>query len=162
MEKLKIGYELDEWRLFIDGSKSGLKAVLLHNDGAYRPIPIAYSRTLKETHDSMKLIFEKVKYFEHGWDVSGDLKVVALIMGLQLGRTRNSCFICTWISTVKIDHYHATWEHRSEYIIGEMNARGRSLHNYFHNYFFRRTNTYANICFHTITFGIQFLYILKQ
>lgn len=127
MEKLKIVYEVDEWRLFIDGSKSGLKAVLLHNDGAYSPIPIAYTRTLKETYASMKLIFEKIKYHEHEWDVSGDLKVVALIMGLQLGRTRNSCFICTWISTAKIDHYHATWEHRSEYIIGEMNVKTNSL-----------------------------------
>lgn len=127
MEKLKIEYEVDDWRLFIDGSKSGLKAVLLHNDGAYRPIPIAYTRKLKETYASMKLIFEKIKYEEHKWDVSGDLKVVALIMGLQLGRTRNSCFICTWISTAKIDHYHATWEKRSEYVIGEMNVKTNSL-----------------------------------
>lgn len=127
MEKLRIDYEVDDWRLFIDGSKSGLKAVLLHNDGAYRPIPVAYTRKLKETYDSMKLIFEKIKYEEHGWDVSGDLKVVALIMGLQLGRTKNSCFICTWISTAKIDHYNATWEKRGEYIVGEMNVKKNSL-----------------------------------
>lgn len=127
MEKLKIDYDVDDWRLFIDGSKSGLKAVLLHNDGAYKAIPIAYSRTLKETYHSMKLIFERINYNEHRWDVSGDLKVVALIMGLQLGRTKNSCFICTWISTAKIDHYHATWERRSEFIVGEMNVRTNSL-----------------------------------
>lgn len=127
MEKLKIDYDVNDWRLFIDGSKSGLKAVLLHNDGAYSPTPIAYTRKLKETYASMKLIFDKIKYNEHGWDVSGDLKVVALIMGLQLGRTRNSCFICTWISTAKIDHYHATWEHRSEYVIGQMNVATNSL-----------------------------------
>lgn len=127
MEKLKIVYEVDEWRLFIDGSKSALKAVLLHNDGAYRPVPIAYTRTMKETYDSMKIIFEKIKYNEHQWDVSGDLKVVALIMGLQLGRTRNSCIFCTWISTAKINHYCATWELRGDYVIGEMNVRTTSL-----------------------------------
>lgn len=44
MEKLKIDYDVDDWRLFIDGSKSALKAVLLHNDGAYRPIPIAFKK----------------------------------------------------------------------------------------------------------------------
>lgn len=127
MEKLKIDYDVDDWRLFIDGSKSGLKAVLLHNDNVYMPIPIAYSTELKESHESMRLIFDKIKYNEHMWCFSGDLKVVALVMGLQLGRTKNSCFICTWLSTAKIDHYHATWEKRSEYEIGIMNVKHNSL-----------------------------------
>lgn len=127
MEKLNIEYDVADWRLFIDASKSGLKAVLLHNDHAFMPVPIAYSRVLKETHHSMKLIFEKVRYNEHNWDVSGDLKVVALIMGFQLGRTRNSCFICTWVSTAKIQHYDATWEKRTSYDIGVMNVKTNSL-----------------------------------
>lgn len=127
MEELNIDYVIDDWRLFIDASRSGLKAVLLHNDHMHMPIPIAYSRVLKETHNSMKLIFSKVKYNEHKWDVSGDLKVVALIMGLQLGRTKNSCFICTWVSTAKINHYEATWEKRSSYEIGFMNVKENSL-----------------------------------
>lgn len=127
MEKMEINYDVEDWRLFIDASASGLKTILLHNDNAFLPVPIAYSKVLKETHDSMRLIFEKIKYNEHKWDVSGDLKVVALIMGLQLGRTKNACFICTWISTAKIDHYHATWEKRSTFITGEMNIRFNSL-----------------------------------
>lgn len=127
MKELKIPYDPSDWRLFIDASKSGLKAVLLHNDGAFMPVPVAYSRILKESYDSMKLIFDKIKYNEHKWDVSGDLKVVALILGLQLGRTKNSCFICTWISTAKIKHYHATWEKRSDYKIGMMNIVRNSL-----------------------------------
>lgn len=127
MEALHIDYDVGDWRLFIDASMSGLKAVLLHNDNAYMPVPVAYSRTLKETYASMRLIFDKVKYNEHNWDVSGDLKVVALIMGLQLGRTKNSCFICTWISTAKIKHYHATWEKRTSFEIGIMNVKEHSL-----------------------------------
>lgn len=127
MEALHIDYDVNDWRLFIDASKSGLKAVLLHNDNVYMPVPVGYSRVLKETYASMKLIFDKINYNEHNWDVSGDLKVVALIMGLQLGRTRNSCFICTWISTAKIDHYNATWEKRSSYEIGAMNVKENSL-----------------------------------
>lgn len=75
----------------------------------------------------MRLIFEKIKYHEHKWDVSGDLKVVALVMGLQLGNTRNPCFICTWMSTAKIDHYNATWEKRSGFTIGMMNVKERAL-----------------------------------
>lgn len=127
MEKLQIEYEVEDWRLFIDASKSGLKSILMHIDNAYMPIPVAYSRILKETYESIRLIFQKVKYDEHKWDVSGDFKVVALVMGLQLGRTKNSCFICTWISTAKIDHYNATWEKRSCYEIGIMNVKEKSL-----------------------------------
>lgn len=127
MEALEIPYDANDWRLFIDASKTSLKVVLLHNDHIYMPIPIAYSRILKETHASMKIIFEKIKYSEHNWDVSGDLKVVALIMGLQLGRTKNSCFICTWVSTAKINHYAATWEKRSSYTVGIMNVKEMAL-----------------------------------
>lgn len=127
-DEMDMEYVVEEWRLFIDASRSGLKAVLLHNDNAYMPVPVAYSRVLKETHDSMKLIFTKIKYDDHKWDVSGDLKVVALIMGFQLGRTRNACFICTWISTEKnINHYRAEWEKRSTYEIGVMNVRRETL-----------------------------------
>lgn len=122
MEELHIQYDKEDWRLFIDSSKSGLKAVLLHNDNSYMPVAIAYSRTMKETYETMQVIFEKIRYNEHQWDVSGDFKVIALIMGLQLGRTKNACFICTWISTAKILHYQATWEHRTLYEIGAMNV----------------------------------------
>lgn len=127
MAQMNIVYVVNDWRLFIDGSKSSLKAVLLHNDNRYMPIPVAYSRTMKETHRSIKIIFKKIKYMDHKWDVSGDLKVVALIEGLQLGRTRNACFICTWICTAKIDHYHAIWEKRGAYKKGVMNVVRRRL-----------------------------------
>lgn len=127
MAALNIDYDVEDWRLFIDASKSGLKAILLHNDHAYMPVPVAYSNVLKETYESMQLIFEKIKYNEHKWDVSGDLKVISLIMGLQLGRPRNPCFICTWIQTAKIDHYNATWEHRSSFTIGMMNVKEKTL-----------------------------------
>lgn len=128
MAALNIDYNHEDWRLFIDASKSGLKAVLLHNDLAHMPVPMAYSRLLKETYDNIKLIFEKIDYNSHKWDVSGDLKVAAIIMGLQGGRTRNMCFICTWISTAKINQYRATWEKRRAYVIGLENvARDRLI-----------------------------------
>lgn len=98
------------------------------------PVPVAYSSTLKETYDSVRLVFEKCKYEDHKWDVSGDLKMVALIMGLQLGRTKTPCFICKWIATQKringtevFDHYAATWELRDELQPGAMNVIRNSL-----------------------------------
>ena len=40
----------------------------------------------------MKLIQVKIKYEENQWQICGDLKVVALILGLQLGYTNSVAF----------------------------------------------------------------------
>lgn len=53
MSELNIPYETQDWRLFIDGSKTSLKAVLLHNGNKYASVPIAYSTVLKETYENM-------------------------------------------------------------------------------------------------------------
>lgn len=120
MQAVHIDYDVEDWRLFIDASKSGLKAVLLHNDNTFIPIPIAYSRTLKETYASMRLIFQKVKYSDHKWDVSGDLKVVALI------RSYEKRLLHLYLDFYG-DHYHATLEKRGEFVIGIMNVKENSL-----------------------------------
>ena len=39
MAALRITHDPDEWRLFIDSSKTGLKAVLLHNGNVYSSWP---------------------------------------------------------------------------------------------------------------------------
>lgn len=62
MEKLIIENDIEDWRLFIDASTSGLEVVLLNNDKIYDHIIIPYSRVLKETHESMHLIFNKIQY----------------------------------------------------------------------------------------------------
>lgn len=118
MQAMHIDYEDIDWRLFIDVSRSGLKAVLLHNDNLHIAVPVAYSRTLKETYESMNLIFDKVNYDAHKWDISGDLKVTALIKGLQLGRIKIMCFSCKWESTYKGNQYTTTWENRDAHEIG--------------------------------------------
>ena len=41
MEELSIPNDKDQWKLFIDGSKTSLKEVLLHNGSQYPSIPIA-------------------------------------------------------------------------------------------------------------------------
>lgn len=42
-----------DWRLFIDSSRRGLKAVFLHNRKKYSSIPIAHSVHLKESYANM-------------------------------------------------------------------------------------------------------------
>ena len=93
MDELKIQYANEEWRLFIDSSKTSLKAVLLHNGITLPSVPITHAAGLKETYDNIKLVLVKIKYEEHQ-QICGDLEVVALILGLQLGYTKFCCFLC--------------------------------------------------------------------
>jgi hypothetical protein len=92
----KMGYTYDpnEWRLFIDSSKRSLKAVLLHNGNELASLPLAHSVHLKETYDDMKHLLNAIKYNDHKWLVCGDLKMVAILLGLQGGYTKYPCFLC--------------------------------------------------------------------
>ena len=42
MAYLRITHDPDEWRLFIDSSKTSLKAVLLHNGNVLSSIPVGH------------------------------------------------------------------------------------------------------------------------
>ena len=76
-------YLASDWRLFIDSSKQSLKAVLLHNGNVYPSIPIAHSVGIKEERESVKLLLELIRYNNHNWDVCGDFKMIAFLLGLQ-------------------------------------------------------------------------------
>lgn len=68
-------YDVNEWRLFIDGSKYSLKAGLIHNGNIKPSILIAHAVQTKECYDTMCKILTKIKYNEHQWKICGDLKV---------------------------------------------------------------------------------------
>lgn len=105
MLAMGIRYSGDDWRLFVDSSKTSLKAVLLHKTNEYPSIPIAYSTEMKETYDTLKQILQDVQYEHHQWRISCDLKVVAILRGLQLGYIKYLCFMCLWDSRYKGNHY---------------------------------------------------------
>ena len=48
-----------EWRLFIDSSKTSLKAVLLHNGNKFPSVPLSYATNMKETYQNLKILLEK-------------------------------------------------------------------------------------------------------
>ena len=52
----------------------------------------------------MKIVLEKIQYDKYCWTICCDLKVIALLMGLQLGYTK-FCFLCEWDSRDKKNHY---------------------------------------------------------
>lgn len=51
---MNMEYNIKDWRLFIDGSTSSLKAVLLHNTNKMPSIPLFYSTDHKEDYDSLE------------------------------------------------------------------------------------------------------------
>ena len=103
---LAIGYEHnpEEWRLFIDSSERSLKAVLLHNGNQLPSVPVGYG-LVKETYDSMKQLLKSINYQQYQWSICADLKVVALLLGMQTGYTKYCCFLCEWDSRARQSHY---------------------------------------------------------
>lgn len=120
---MKIEYKADEWRLFIDSSTQSLKAVLLHKTNSKPSIPIGYSTETKETYEILKKILDSVNYNDHQWKICCDLKVVAMLCGLQSGYIKHMCFLCDWNSREKGNHYEMNeWKMREESIHRDANV----------------------------------------
>ena len=94
MEVLGHEYNPDQWRLFTDSSKVCLKMVLPHNGNRFPSVPLAHAANTKGRCESIKLLLGKVKYDEFKWKLCGGLKVVALLLGMQLGYIKCCCFLC--------------------------------------------------------------------
>jgi len=79
--------------------------VLLHNGNRFPSVPLAHATNIKESYESMKLLRGNIKYDKFKWKLCGDLKVVALLLGMQLGYTKYCCFLCEWDNRDKKNHY---------------------------------------------------------
>ena len=122
-DAVDISYEPSQWRLFIDGSLYSIKAVLLHIGNKLPSIPLAHSVTLKETYEVLSFILDRIKYKEHEWLICADLKVVAILNGLQTGYTKYMCFICKWDSRARSEHYiRSEWPQRDSVSQGSHNV----------------------------------------
>jgi hypothetical protein len=63
----------------------------------------------------MKNLLDKINYNKHCWNVCGDLKVIAILLGMQLGYTKYCCFICQWDSRAQGQALLGeTWKKTSE------------------------------------------------
>ena len=121
-------YDPNDWRLFIDSSKKSIKAVLLHIGNILPSVPIAYSTTMKETFQNLQFMLEKIRYSEHNWLICADLKVIAILTGLQLGYTKYCCFLCLWDSRARSEHYvRKQWPPRLVSHPGQHNIANISL-----------------------------------
>ena len=98
MQTLNISHNPLDWRFFIDSTKLSLKAVLLHNGNTLPSIPVGHSVHNKESYETIKIPIEAINYDKVKWQICGDLKETALLLGLQQGFTKYCCFICEWDS----------------------------------------------------------------
>jgi len=65
----------------------------------------------------------KIKYDEFKWKLCGDLKVVALLLGMQVGYIKYCCFLCDWYSRDKKNHcVNKLWPIRTSLTQGEKNV----------------------------------------
>jgi len=53
----------------------------------------------------MKILVEAINYGKFKWQICGELKVIALLLGLQQGLTKYCCVICEWDSRARSLHY---------------------------------------------------------
>jgi len=119
---------VSDWWLFIDGSVSSIKAVLLHKECLYSSIPLAYSRVGKETYAVIKRILELIDYNKYNWNMGGDLKMVSILTGLQAGFIKYGCFLCKWDSRARDLHYvKKDWDFRSDESCGSLNIKNIPL-----------------------------------
>ena len=85
--RIWVPHSPEEWRLFIDSSKLSLKAVLLHNKNMLPSIPVVYAAHMKETYENIKNLLQCINYVQYCWQLCGDFKVIAILLGLQPGYT---------------------------------------------------------------------------
>lgn len=124
LNAMEIEYNAGDWRLFLDSSKKSFKAVLLHNGNKLPSIPVGYSTKLKETYSDVKRFLEGMLYWDHRWKLCCDLKMVAILLGLQLGYTKFCCIYCLWDSRARSKHYKKRrWPKRNAFRVGKHNVK---------------------------------------
>jgi hypothetical protein len=69
-------------------------------------VPLPHVVNMKESYKNMKLLLEKIHYEKYKWNICGDLKVIALLLGLKLGYTKYYCFLCEWDSRDRKNSLH--------------------------------------------------------
>lgn len=76
----------------------------------------------------MKLLLSCIQQNVNRWNASGDMKVIALLVGTQLGCTKFSYPLCEWDSPAK-DHYYSAkeWPKHEHLQGGRKNVRNEPL-----------------------------------
>jgi len=126
LKSLGHHHKREERRLFIDASKAGPKGILCHKGNGLPPVLIFHATNMSELFENMKLLLSYIQHtlLEYG----GDLKAIALPVGMQLD-FRELCYsLCEWNSHAKERHFSLEeWSKRRQYEPGQKNVRNEPL-----------------------------------
>ena len=53
----------------------------------------------------MKNLLQCINYKQYCWQLCGDFKAIAILLGLQPGYTKYCCFLSEWDSCARHEHY---------------------------------------------------------
>ena len=104
MQTLSINRNSLDWSLFIDSPNLSLKADFLYNGNTLPSIPVGHSVHNMESYENMKILMEAIDYDRIKWQIWSDLKVIALLLGIQQVFTKYCYFICEWERTTRSLH----------------------------------------------------------
>ena len=99
-----LGVPLEDhskFRLFFDSNGPSFKAVLLSNGNKYAPVPLLYSTEFRECYQDMDIVLAKIRYNEFKWLIICDLKMTAILSGLQGGYPTYPCHLCEYKINLK-------------------------------------------------------------
>jgi hypothetical protein len=104
-------------------SKVSLKAVLLRQGKKFPSVPLAHAADMKEFYENMEVLVGKIQCEKYNWNICGELKIIALLFGLQLGYTKFCFFLCEWDSgDTKYHCIHKQWPERESPILRQKNV----------------------------------------
>ena len=61
---------------------------------------------MKENYENVKMLLSALWYDQYNWEVIGDFKMVAFLMGLQQPFTKFPCYLSLWDSRNTNFHYN--------------------------------------------------------
>ena len=79
IKKLRTVYNSIDWRLFIDASKSSLKAFCCTIPICLLPFSLAHRTCMKKSLENIKLLLSKIQYSTHVWKICVDFKVLYVL-----------------------------------------------------------------------------------
>ena len=83
---------------------------------------------MKEDYQNVKILLSALKYNQFGWEVIGDFKMVAFLMGMQGGFTKFPCYLCLWDSRNRDLYYkQRNWPLRTGFVVGAHNVKQEPL-----------------------------------
>jgi hypothetical protein len=74
--------------LFTDNSKVYIISVLLYNGIKFPSASLAHAASMKGSYENMEPLLERFQHEKYIWNICGDLKFIAALLGLQIGYTK--------------------------------------------------------------------------